>query len=43
MIRPALIVPMLLAPLVCAAGEKVHSLDVRILSTMLADDDGFGE
>src|SRR5215469_9133333 len=28
---------------VCAVGAKVQSLEVRILSTMLADDDGFGE
>jgi 7,8-dihydropterin-6-yl-methyl-4-(beta-D-ribofuranosyl)aminobenzene 5'-phosphate synthase len=43
MTRPALIVVMMMAPLLCAAGEKVRSLEVRILSTMLTDDDGFGE
>src|SRR2546430_17133383 len=43
MIRPALMTLTLLAPLFCAAGEKVRSVEVRILSTMLADDDGFGE
>ena len=39
MTRLALIVFLLLTPL----GGKVRSLEVRILSTMLADDDGFGE
>jgi 7,8-dihydropterin-6-yl-methyl-4-(beta-D-ribofuranosyl)aminobenzene 5'-phosphate synthase len=39
MIRPALIALLLMTP---AAG-RVRSLEVRILSTMLADDDGFGE
>jgi 7,8-dihydropterin-6-yl-methyl-4-(beta-D-ribofuranosyl)aminobenzene 5'-phosphate synthase len=32
---------LLMTPLVCAG--RVRSLEVRILSTMLADDDGFGE
>src|SRR5712672_3147415 len=41
--RPVLIALLLLAPLVCAAAGRVRSLEVRILSTMLADDDGFGE
>lgn len=41
MIRPAFIFLALMAPLVWAG--KVRSLDVRILSTMLTDDDGFGE
>jgi len=41
--RVRLIAILLLAPLLCAAGGKVRSLDVRILSTMLADDEGFGE
>jgi 7,8-dihydropterin-6-yl-methyl-4-(beta-D-ribofuranosyl)aminobenzene 5'-phosphate synthase len=43
MMRPALVALLLMAPLVCAAGGRVRSLEVRILSTMLADDDGFGE
>ena len=42
MTRPSLIALLLLTPLVCAAA-RVRSLEVRILSTMLADDDGFGE
>ena len=41
--RSALTALLLMAPVVCAAGAKVQSLEVRILSTMLADDDGFGE
>ncbi len=43
MTRPVLIALLLIAPLVCAAAGRVRSLEVRILSTMLADDDGFGE
>src|ERR1700731_1512480 len=39
MTRLALIILLLLPPL----AAKVRSLEVRILSTMLADDDGFGE
>src|SRR5579859_3025660 len=42
MTRPALIALLLLTPLACGAA-RVRSLEVRILSTMLADDDGFGE
>jgi 7,8-dihydropterin-6-yl-methyl-4-(beta-D-ribofuranosyl)aminobenzene 5'-phosphate synthase len=41
--RIRLILILLLAPLLCGAGGQVRSLDVRILSTMLADDEGFGE
>src|SRR5205085_8449694 len=34
----------LLCSLICSAADnRVHSLRVRILSTMLADDNGFGE
>jgi 7,8-dihydropterin-6-yl-methyl-4-(beta-D-ribofuranosyl)aminobenzene 5'-phosphate synthase len=29
--------------ILAAADSKVRTVDVRILSTMLADDDGFGE
>jgi 7,8-dihydropterin-6-yl-methyl-4-(beta-D-ribofuranosyl)aminobenzene 5'-phosphate synthase len=43
MTRVASIALLWMAPVLCAAGGKVRSLDVRILSTMLADDDGFGE
>jgi 7,8-dihydropterin-6-yl-methyl-4-(beta-D-ribofuranosyl)aminobenzene 5'-phosphate synthase len=43
MTRPALIALLLITPLVCTAAGRVRSLEVRILSTMLADDDGFGE
>jgi len=32
-----------LAPMMACAQAKVQKLEVRILSTMLADDDGFGE
>ena len=39
MTRLALIAFLLMTPL----AAKVRSLEVRILSTMLADDDGFGE
>ncbi len=34
---------LLLAPWACAAADKVASLDVRILSTMLTADEGYGE
>jgi 7,8-dihydropterin-6-yl-methyl-4-(beta-D-ribofuranosyl)aminobenzene 5'-phosphate synthase len=34
---------LLIASLRAAEGGKVQTLDIRILSTMLADDDGFGE
>src|SRR5580704_12063971 len=43
MTRRAPIALLLMTPFVCAAGGRVRSLEVRILSTMLADDDGFGE
>lgn len=43
MTRAALLALLWMAPVLCAAGGKVRSLEVRILSTMLADDDGFGE
>jgi 7,8-dihydropterin-6-yl-methyl-4-(beta-D-ribofuranosyl)aminobenzene 5'-phosphate synthase len=43
MIRVALIALLWTTPVLWAAGGKVRSLEVRILSTMLADDDGFGE
>jgi 7,8-dihydropterin-6-yl-methyl-4-(beta-D-ribofuranosyl)aminobenzene 5'-phosphate synthase len=43
MTRLAPIAFLLMAPLVCMAAGRVRSLEVRILSTMLADDDGFGE
>ena len=39
-----LIGSLFLLPMLCFAAEsRVHSLDIKILSTMLADDDGFGE
>lgn len=41
-VRMRRIALLLLAPLLCA-GAQVRSLDVRILSTMLADDAGYGE
>ena len=34
---------LLLAPLACTAGDQVGSLEVRILSTMLTADEGYGE
>ena len=37
-----LAVPMMV-PLVCTAGGKVSSLEVRLLSTMLTADEGYGE
>lgn len=44
MTRPTgLLALLLLAPWACAAADKVASLDVRILSTMLTADEGYGE
>src|SRR5450432_1364565 len=40
--RTALAGLLLLAPLTCTAADRVASLEVRLLSTMLADS-GFGE
>jgi 7,8-dihydropterin-6-yl-methyl-4-(beta-D-ribofuranosyl)aminobenzene 5'-phosphate synthase len=37
------IASLLLIPALCVAGGKVRALEIKILSTMLADDDGFGE
>ena len=41
--RTALIGLLFWAPLACCAADKVASLDVRILSTMLTADEGYGE
>lgn len=41
--RPAFIACLLAAALPGCAAEKVVSLDVRLLSTMLTDDEGYGE
>jgi 7,8-dihydropterin-6-yl-methyl-4-(beta-D-ribofuranosyl)aminobenzene 5'-phosphate synthase len=41
--RIARIACLLAAVLVCSAADKVASLDVRLLSTMLTSDEGYGE
>jgi 7,8-dihydropterin-6-yl-methyl-4-(beta-D-ribofuranosyl)aminobenzene 5'-phosphate synthase len=41
--RTALIALLVWAPLRCSAADKVTSLDVRLLSTMLTADEGYGE
>src|SRR5580658_214862 len=41
--RTARIACLLAVPLTCSAADKVASLDVRLLSTMLTADEGFGE
>ncbi len=41
--RTALIALLVWAPLTCSAADKVTSLDVRLLSTMLTADEGYGE
>src|SRR5580658_7285433 len=41
--RTARIACLLAVPLTCSAADKVASLDVRLLSTMLTSDEGYGE
>src|ERR1022692_2291878 len=41
--RTARIACLLAAALACSAADKVTSLDVRLLSTMLTADEGYGE
>jgi len=41
--RPGLIALLLVARLTCSAADKVATLDVRLLSTMLTADEGYGE
>src|SRR5579862_5896732 len=44
MIQIARVVALLLCSSLCfAEGHRVQTLRIKILSTMLADDDGFGE